>query len=291
MVELSGITEQPQIGQGGDSFNIAVYLSRISSSANVSYVTRLGDDPFSEQLVAFMQAEGIDVSAIARIPQRLPAIYAITLEQGERSFHYWREHAPVRELLQEPEPQVEQHLHNADCMVVTGITLAVLSDAGCQRLLAISASQPETVLAYVVNHRPILWSDRDEACRLHTQVLAQAKFAFISDEEQALLWPQVKDLSELSRHCSGELLKTVGAGGCEIWRAGSLVAKVGGDEVEVVDTTAAGDAFAARYIAGRLQGEEPAQAAQLSCQLAAEVVQHHGAIMPQESIPSACKLA
>ena len=53
----------------------------------------------------------------------------------------------------------------------------------------------------------------------------------------------------------------------------------------VVDTTAAGDSFAAAYLAARLTGYAPAAAARAGHILARAVVQHRGAIIPREAWP------
>ncbi len=50
-----------------------------------------------------------------------------------------------------------------------------------------------------------------------------------------------------------------------------------------VDTTAAGDSFNAGYMSARLSGQNPADAATNGHQLAAEVIQHRGAIMPRNA--------
>jgi len=52
----------------------------------------------------------------------------------------------------------------------------------------------------------------------------------------------------------------------------------------VVDTTAAGDAFGAGYLSGRLQGLTPAAAAALGNRLAARVIQHPGALIPRDAM-------
>ncbi|MFD0541140.1 PfkB family carbohydrate kinase [Actinomadura luteofluorescens] len=50
--------------------------------------------------------------------------------------------------------------------------------------------------------------------------------------------------------------------------------------VKVIDTTAAGDAFNGAYLATRLTGAPPAQAAETATTLAAEVITHQGALLP-----------
>jgi len=50
-----------------------------------------------------------------------------------------------------------------------------------------------------------------------------------------------------------------------------------------VDTTAAGDSFNAGYLAARLNGQKPNDAAIAGQRLAGEVIRHRGAIMPRKS--------
>ena len=48
----------------------------------------------------------------------------------------------------------------------------------------------------------------------------------------------------------------------------------------VVDTTAAGDSFNGAYFSVRLKGGRVIDAAEAGCKLAAQVIQHSGAIVP-----------
>ena len=54
----------------------------------------------------------------------------------------------------------------------------------------------------------------------------------------------------------------------------------------VVDTTAAGDSFAAAYVAARLAGADPVEAARAGHRLAGVVVCHPGAIIPRAAMPT-----
>jgi 2-dehydro-3-deoxygluconokinase len=57
--------------------------------------------------------------------------------------------------------------------------------------------------------------------------------------------------------------------------------------VTPVDTTGAGDSFNAAYLAARLAGEPPGEAARAGHILAGTVIRHRGAIMPRDvAIPA-----
>jgi 2-dehydro-3-deoxygluconokinase len=82
----------------------------------------------------------------------------------------------------------------------------------------------------------------------------------------------------------GEVVIKLGAQGCLVGGAGLAARLVAAQAVQAIDTTAAGDSFNAGYLAGRLSGLPPLQAAELGCRLAAVVVTHPGAIIPANAM-------
>src|SRR5882757_5919741 len=89
-------------GYGGDTLNTSVYLARLGVS--VDYITALGDDPLSDEMVAGWKTEGVGTDRVLRLPSKLPGIYLIqTDDRGERRFFHWRENAAVRRLMDLPE--------------------------------------------------------------------------------------------------------------------------------------------------------------------------------------------
>ena len=84
-------------GFGGDTLNTAIYLARLGVS--VDYATALGDDGWSDEMLASWKAEGVGTDLVVRLPGRLPGLYVIqTDDKGERRFSYWRANAPARDL-------------------------------------------------------------------------------------------------------------------------------------------------------------------------------------------------
>ena len=59
---------------GGDTLNTAVYMARLldPAQARVAYVTGLGTDGMSAEMLAAWEAEGISTSTVLRLPDRLP---------------------------------------------------------------------------------------------------------------------------------------------------------------------------------------------------------------------------
>jgi 2-dehydro-3-deoxygluconokinase len=82
-------------------------------------------------------------------------------EQGERRFFYWREHAPVREIVAAHSPALRSGLLSSDCVFLFGITLAVIGEAGRRELLGwlMQTRRDGVAIAFDPNFRSALWPD------------------------------------------------------------------------------------------------------------------------------------
>lgn len=93
MIELNGAPfgEMWQT-YGGDTLNAAVYLSRlVGETAEVQYITAMGEDNLSRGMIARWQEEGVGTDFVLTDSQRQPGLYLIQLDAaGERTFLYWR---------------------------------------------------------------------------------------------------------------------------------------------------------------------------------------------------------
>lgn len=83
-----------------------------------------------------------------------------------------------------------------------------------------------------------------------------------------------------------EVVLKNGARGPMIRSCGTTVQTAMAEAVQVVDTSGAGDSFNAGYLAARLAGAEPLQAAAIGHRLASTVIAHHGAVIPREAMPA-----
>ena len=105
MIELSGRGgDLWRMGFAGDTFNAAFYTRAVlPPERRVAYVTALGDDPFSQRMRAFIAESGVETDRILKIAGKRPGLYAITLQEAERTFTYWRGESAARELADDPE--------------------------------------------------------------------------------------------------------------------------------------------------------------------------------------------
>jgi 2-dehydro-3-deoxygluconokinase len=272
---------------GGDTLNTAVYLARLGTS--VDYITALGDDSWSDELIVAWKAEGVGTSRVLRLPGRLPGLYIIQTDpKGERRFSYWRETSAARLLFQASEAQsIIEAIATYDLIYLSGISLSLYGDDGRKRLFATlgnARSQGKRVV-FDSNFRPRGWPDQDTARAAFRQALDCADIILASTEDLDLLFGSSGMEELLAFSDRAEIVLKHPDLTCRVLSNGREVVVPSKPAEDVVDTTAAGDSFAAAYLHARLAGEGPQAAAQAGHRLAGQVVRYRGAIIPREAMP------
>jgi 2-dehydro-3-deoxygluconokinase len=278
-----------ELAYGGDTLNFAVYLARLTRDrgGRVDYVSALGDDAYSEGMLAMWRAEGVGAELVARLPGRLPGLYTIRVdERGERSFTYWRSHSAARDMLKDGRAErLGEVLSGYDLLYLSGITLSILDVPQRKALMAIADAVRAAGgrVAFDSNYRPVGWPDRAAAQRAFDEILTRADIALPTlEDEQALFGvPDAPALADrLHRLGVAEVAIKRGPEGCYLSSAAFTGAVPAEPVGAVVDSTAAGDSFNAGYLAARLLGAAPQLAARLGTRLAARVIAYPGAIIP-----------
>ena len=275
-------------GYGGDTLNTAVYLARLGAGAD--YITALGDDSLSDEMISGWAAEGVGTTRVARLSGKLPGLYMIqTDDKGERRFFHWRDSAAARSLMDLPQtPEILRSLAGYDMIYLSAITLSLYGGEGRARLFATlrSARESGARFAFDSNFRARGWPDLDVARAVFQEAFAAADIVMASTEDLLPLYPGVTNEALLARIPGTEVVLKLSEPASIVRLEGvPYPIKAKPVEAPVVDTTAAGDSFAAAYLAGRLVGADPIEAARAGHRLAGVVVCHPGAIIPRAAMP------
>lgn len=271
---------------GGDTFNTAIYLAR--AGIPTAFASALGDDPYSESIVALAAAEGVATDMMQRCPGRLPSLRLIgTTPQGSR-VDSWQDSAPARDLFELPNwSRIAESLTAARLIYFTGITLSLYSNVGIGRLLAAIelARQAGALVAFDPNFRPRGWKgDLARTRTVFAEALKRVDIALPAYDDEAVLWGDPSPESTIERLQAfgvAEIVVKNGPNSALVAASGRNEAVPVPDVVVPVDPTAAGDAFNAGYLAARLSTHGVVDAVNAAHKLACDAIRHPGAIVPR----------
>ncbi|CAH6839135.1 2-dehydro-3-deoxygluconokinase [Vibrio chagasii] len=304
MIELNGSPfGNMHQSYGGDTLNAAIYLNRSAAVSNpmssnntanpaiqTSYVTALGSDAISQEMLNRWQDEGLSTEFVLINEQRSPGLYLIQLDDfGERTFLYWRNDSAARYMVQHPDfNKIANQLRDVDMVFLSGISLAILPHSDQLKLLTIIEGLRErgVTIAFDSNYRPKLWSSEAATKECYLLGYKTTDIALVTFDDEQLLWSDQTPQDTITRlHALG--VKTVivklGAEGCLISEnPANEPVKITTTPVEtVVDSTSAGDSFNGGFLSCYLAGGSIEEACHQGNALARLVIQHHGAIIPK----------
>jgi 2-dehydro-3-deoxygluconokinase len=228
------------------------------------------------------------VTRVFRDPTRTIGLYVISLSGAERSFTYWRDMSAARRLADDP-VRLAGALRDVGLIHVSGITLAIIGDEGRGNLLSAldRARDQGAVVSFDPNARLRLWPDEAALRRATRAMMDAADIVLPSFDDETNLWGDVAPEATVARMEGYGVQEIVVKNG-----AGSVVFSLDGARGEaptpkvetICDTTGAGDAFNAGYLAARLAGMGPLESCELGQQVAATIISHFGALTPRKAL-------
>ena len=286
MVEMSGGEDRAyRLGYAGDTLNTIWYArALLPADWTTDYVTALGDDLYSREMRAFLGAAGIGTGHIQEIPGKRPGLYLIHQQAGDRHFTYWRDNSAAK-LLADDDAALAGALLGADLIYFSGITLAILAPRARGRLLKaiIAARDAGARIAFDPNARPALWRS-PTVMRTHTTVGATlADIVLPSFADETLFFGDATTAATAERYLGLGIEEVAVKDGGEpaliATRGGSAETIAPAPGAMLVDPTGAGDAFNGAYLAARLTGMNPVEAARAAHRVAGIVIGHKGALV------------
>lgn len=244
-------TDRAILHQAGAESNVAVGLSRLG--ANAAWISRLGDDAFGTRIRNALAAENVDCSAVLTDPEAQTGLFVKEVRGDTRKVHYYRKHSAASRM--SPEDASRALQMRARVLLTSGVTAAL--STSCEkalRCLMAGAQRTDSLIAFDVNYRPVLWPSAEEASLVLHELAESSDMVFIGLDEAAALW-DCADPDDVRRHVPSPRTLVVknGPGPATVFSAGETL-EVPALPVEVVDAVGAGDAFAAGFIFGHLRG-------------------------------------
>jgi 2-dehydro-3-deoxygluconokinase len=277
-----------RLGFAGDTFNTAWYLRQLNPDIAISYFTGLGTDTISEQMRKMIKDAGINDQYGVVVPHSTVGLYLISLENGERSFSYWRGQSAARSLASDA-GALRRAIDDHDLIYFSGITLAILDAQGRETLLAALAAGRAAGknIVFDPNLRKRLWEDDDTMLKVTMAGADVSDIVLPSFEDEATWFKDADPKGTAQRYQSAGATTVIVKNGAD---AIYHTSPDGDGTVEVpsiadvIDTTAAGDSFNAAILAGLNAGVSLSQCVEAACRLSGAVVQARGALVPVEPL-------
>lgn len=230
---------------GGGGFITAAHLAALGTPAGL--LARLGTDPLSGTLAPALAESGVDLRWLERTPDAGPQPTVVMVQDGERAFLSRRagsaRPATLDAALSDP---AARHLHIAEFATLAEIP--DLIDTAKRASLTVSLDPS--------------WDD-DWIRRPDLIERAAGADIFLPNAAEARAIADCENLDQagrrLARHFPVVVVKD-GANGARLFQSDSILALPAPEDGPVLDTTGAGDAFNAGFLAAWLAGRPSEQA-------------------------------
>lgn len=279
---------------GGSSTNIAVGCNRLG--LRTALLTAVGRDKVGDFILKFLKDEGIETKFIPVIDQARTSAVILGIEPPDRfPLVYYRENASDIHLNID---HVEAaHIPDFEAIILSGTALSKDPSRTASFFAAEVAREHQVRVLLDLDFRADQWNDpRDYGITVRA-LLSNVEIVIGTEEE--ILAASLKDSSQVTiKHqqisapeISGNIddaiqtilnrgVKTLivkrGAEGASIFNQGEAEIKVPGFPVEILNILGAGDAFAAGFIYGFIQGWDLYKAVRMGNACGAILVTQHG---------------
>lgn len=264
-----------QLWPGGSAANFAVWASRLGG--NVTYISQVGHDWSGDMLVRSLEAEG--VTPYVRVIDDVPTgrvLVMVDPDGTRRMFSY-----PGASAALDPADLDPAWFRNVDAFHLTGYSfLREGPRAAAHRALTLAREQGSPVCTLDPNPSHLIV---DYGVAQYRDLLQTLQFDIIFPNlEEGVLLTNLSDPPEIAAallDLSPLVVLTLGSDGCLIadrltsqtYHAPAVIPPA------VLDTTGAGDAFAAAFVIEYIATHDYRQAAQKANQIASQVVSRCGA--------------
>ncbi len=255
---------------GGNGGNTSYALGRLGVPVRLLSLT--GPDSYGDKLLALLRGAGVDVRGVGRSRGPTPVTIALVNAAGDRSFlHRPGSSAEAFETPPEFSPDLLEGLSRFHLANLCGVPHMRLHAPDTLRRAKAAGLATSLDTGWDSRGR---WMADIGPCLEHVDLL-------FANECEARMLAGTDDRSRAARTLrdagAGAVVMKLGGEGCAVYSAEGE-ARIPAYDVDVVDTTGAGDCFVGGFLAGLRRGDSFEEAARLANAVAALSVQSLGGV-------------
>lgn len=269
---------------GGDTITTAVAIARLGG--NVTYITKIGNDGFSEFILKSLNNENIDTSNIKTNDEQ-NGMYILSNTQTQKEILYYKRKTAATKL--SVDDLNEEYIKNLKLIYSTGVVQSL--SAGARELVRESfrvAKENDVITAYDPNYTSCFMSSSDTR-ELMDEILEYTDIIFLSLKNDSAKLYDIESVDRIIKyfHEKGAnvvVLKSHIDNGYYTGYKGEINFTEFYNTTKAIDTTASGDVFNGGFIYAYTNGYPPADATKFASVVSGLQTQNYGAI---QSIPYA----
>lgn len=253
----------------GAESNVASGLAHLGQS--VEWFSRVGSDPFGEHICEFLSGRGVDVRSVVVDETRPTGVFFKERVGGGSAVYYYRAGSAASAMSSKDVTGLA--LGRRRLCHLSGITAALSPE--CDNMLhriLFEKEGDQCPVSFDVNFRGQLWDTVAAAPRL-LELARAADIVLVGRDEAEILWStgDADSVRRLLPDVPQLIVKDDVVGATQFSEGNSTF--VPALSVDVVDSVGAGDAFAAGYLSGWLDGYSVEHALRLGHLMAAFTLQ------------------
>lgn len=265
--------EQIRMSFGGDALNESAVLSRLGKK--VQLISKVGGDDAGKRILHYMEENGIDTDGVCVQEDIATAVnIALVREDGNRGF-LMDPHSSLRKLgLEDVLPHLERG-DMADIVCFASMFISPLFTVRkMEELFAALKAAGKTLVVDMT--RPKHGETIEDLRKLFPYM-----DVFVPNDEEICMLTGNQDPADNVRFLVDAGVRTAivktGGDGCLVGTADGIVHVPAVPGIHCVDTTGAGDTFAAGVLAGMCEGRALPDCARLGCAAASCSIEQVGA--------------
>lgn len=267
---------------GGAPANFAVGISRLG--IETAFIGKVGDDPFGEYLHEILEKEGVNVKHLKKgIPGENTSLAFVYYDKNlDRDFFFYRNNAADQKFSKEE--LIPEFFSNIKFLHIGSISLAVEPIRSATFEAIRLCKEAGGRVSFDPNIRLSFWESEDSLRKMLYKALKHTDIFLPSKDELDFIFPDEKideqqKIKLLFEKFPIEIVALKkGNEGCLIRERNGFNLQLPSFEIEITDTTGAGDGFNAGFIFGLVNNYTLEEAGIIGNAIGALVIQSKGAM-------------